>query len=466
MKGRASFKILIFISIVLTITFTENRVFPGNTDSVSLPDIKRSTLKNGIETFYIKDELPHLLIIVSIGYGKLYENSANAGISELLADTINLGGSEKYTGQDLHYTVESIGGIFSVTSSWEQTYITMRVLERYAETAFDIVYDVIQNPLLDNDSIGKARSLLLEDVRRKKDEPDILAFEKLRELIFNGDGYGAVPTESTLKSITRKDLINIKEKYYTGKNTIMGISTSLSPADVNGYLQQKFQEIKEGEARDYYYDEKEIARQIKEKSKKIYIIPKDIPQSTIVLGTTAPSIRDSAVFPLTVMNYILGGSSFTSRLMREIRVKRGLSYAVQSIMRFRKNTGVFIAYAQTRHETTDRALSLLSENINLMREQRVTDEELRWTKESIKNSYIFEFDTPQIILNKYTDLYYNNLPETFYKYYLEKIEGVTTQSIIKHTKDLLENGLIKVVVGKRELKDSLSNFGEIVIIEE
>ena len=103
-----------------------------------------------------------------------------------------------------------------------------------------------------------------------------------------------------------------------------------------------------------------------------------------------------------MMNYILGGGSFTSRLMREIRVKRGLSYSVQSIIRFRKNTGIFLAFAQTKYETTDSALSLLLENTGLMSEEMVTDEEIKWTNESIKNSYIFEFDTPQSILNKYS----------------------------------------------------------------
>lgn len=101
------------------------------------------------------------------------------------------------------------------------------------------------------------------------------------------------------------------------------------------------------------------------------------------------------------MNYILGGGSFNSRLLKEIREKRGLSYAVQSVIRFRKNTGAFFAYAQTKTETADLALSLMLENSNAMATAEVENGELSWAKDAIQNSFIFEFNTLADILNKY-----------------------------------------------------------------
>ena len=111
-------------------------------------------------------------------------------------------GQIKYPSDILHNTIERIGGVFSVQTSYEETQIIVEVIEKHADLAFDIVRDIVLNPNLDAKYIEKARSLLLEDVRRKRDDPATLAFDKAKEIIFNGNGYGAYPTEKSLNSIT------------------------------------------------------------------------------------------------------------------------------------------------------------------------------------------------------------------------------------------------------------------------
>ncbi len=456
----------LFAALVYNYLPYQNRAFAELNNDVNLPEVKSFDLDNGIRSFYIKDELPQLIITISIGFGKLYETGDNAGISDLLAKTLSLAGSKKYPAQKLHQTIESIGGRIGIGSSWEKTYISLRVLKRHANLAFDIASDIIQNPNLDAGILEHTRSLLLENVRRKKDNPDMLAFEKLREIIFDGNGYGSVTGKKSLKSISKEDLLKIWDKYFKADNIIIGISSSLTSKEIKGYVKSGFSNIARGKAIDYGVDLNRLSLSMKKKSKSVYLIPKDIPQATIALGTIAPTIKDTRIYSLKMMNYILGGGSFNSRLMREIRVKRGLSYAVQSVIRFRKNTGIFIAYAQTKNETTDSALSLLLENIELISKDTVSDEELKWTKESIKNSYIFEFDSPMNILNKYTFLSYNGLTDSFIEEYIKNINGVSKKMILKNGKDLFKNGLVKVIVGKRDLKSALQKYGKVIIIEQ
>ncbi|MCU0821189.1 MAG: insulinase family protein [Spirochaetes bacterium] len=457
-------KIIIIISIFAVIFFTDGKAYTGSDISISLSEVKSFTLDNGIKTFYIKDELPQLLIKVSIGYGKLYETGENAGISDLLASTMSMAGSKKYPADVLHQTVESIGGKISITSQWEETYITIRVLAKYAGTAFSIISDLISNPDINPVYIEKARSLLIESLRRKKDDPDMLAFEKLREIIFGGEGYGAVPTEKTLTSVAAKDLSGITNKYFNGNNIIIGVSSSIAADAVKKHLDATLNLVRKGGTSDYDTDVKKLSASVKEKAGKIYLLPKEIPQATIAVGTIAPSIKDRAAFPLTEMDYILGGSSFTSRLMNEIRVKRGLSYSVQSVMRFRKKTGIFIAFAQTKNETAGTALSLILENIKLITEEPVSDDELKWTKESIRNSYIFEFDTHENLLNKYLFTSYNGLPDSYHRDYIKNIGSVSREDILKYSREIFKNGLIKVVVGDISLKNTLGKFGDVTIV--
>jgi zinc protease len=433
-------------------------------DNIDLPQVKSLNMKNGLRLFYIKDELPRLIIVLSAGFGKLYENNINAGISDLLAQTLSLAGSKKYPADVLHNTIESIGGQFSVQSSFEETQIVIEVIEKYSGLAFDILRDMVMNPNLDANIIEKARSLLLEDLRRKKDSPDTLAFDKAKEIIFNGTGYGAYPTEKSLNSISKNDLINTFNNYFTAKNIIVGVASSQSFNEIENNL-NGFDGLKEGAVMNYSVDVNALKASLSEKSRKIYLLPKDIPQAAIVVGTVSPDIKDSGIYALSLMNDILGGSDFNSRLMREIRVKRGLAYAVQSIIRFRKNTGIFFAYAQTRNESADTTLSLLLENIEQMANYQVKNEELKLATDSIKNSYIFEFDTPANILKKYSFLSYNGLPESFLFGYVKCMESVSKDEIQKASRELFGKGLIKLVIGRKELEKTLSKFGSVVIIE-
>jgi zinc protease len=458
------FAFTVFIQSELDLKFVSAQTGTIKIDNIDLPRVNSLTTNNGLRLFYIKDELPRVIIVLSAGFGKLYEDNSNAGISDLLAQTLSLAGSKKYPADVLHNTIESIGGRFAVQSSFEETQLVIEVIEKYSGLAYDILTDMIVNPNLDGKIIEKARSLLLEDLRRKKDSPDMLAFDKTKEIIFNGAGYGAYPTEKSLNSISRNDLAGVINNYFTAKNMIVGIASSQSFNEIVNSL-KGLEALKEGNVINYNTDMNALKASITEKSKKIYLLPKNIPQAVIVVGTVAPDIKDAGIYPVSLMNDILGGNDFSSRLMHEIRVKRGLAYSVQSTVRFRKNTGIFFAFAQTRNESADTALSLILENIFLMPKLQVKNDELKSAKDSIKNSYIFEFDTPASILKKYSFLSYNGLPESFLFDYVKRIESVSKEEIQKTSAELFDKGLIKLVVGKRELEKSLSKFGNVVIIE-
>ena len=462
---------IILIILILTIhaDMQHNKIYAQSNniqiDNISLPSVNSKTMNNGLRLLHIKDELPRTIIILSTGFGKLYENNTNAGISDLIAKTLSLAGSKKYPAEVLHSTIENIGGRFAVESSFEETIIMIEVLEKYTTLAFDILKDIVENPNIDTNIFENAKSLIIESVRRKKDDPATLGFEKAREIIFNSSGYGSSATEKSLKSISKSDALKVLENYFTANNLIAGISSSL---DYQNTLNETkvFDTLKAGKRIDYNVDVKAISDTLAEKSAKIFLIPKDIPQATIVVGTVAPNISDEKIYSLSLMNDILGGGSFNSRLMHEIRVKRGLAYAVQSIIKFRKNTGVFLAYAQTRSESVDSTLSLMLDNIKKMSDSQVKDDELKLAKNLIKNSYIFEFDTTINILKKYSFLSYNGLPVTFLLDYVKKIENIQKDVIQKNAGKLFTNGLVKIIVGNKDLEKKLSKFGSVIVLDK
>lgn len=451
---------LLFFSsfIIKPITMNANPL-----QNINLPQITKFVVGKGITVYAIQSEIPAFTITAQVGFGNLFETKSNAGISSILSKTISLGGSKKFPGSAMYTTIEQLGGKIHFDVGWEESAVTITILDRYANVALEVLSDVLINPLLTENSLTEARTLVKESVKRQRDMPHFLAFEILREILFNGDGYGAMPTETTLNSITLEQLHEAHKKYFTSGNITIGISSSLPSEQIIGLCQKYFATLPHGIRQTYYVDNSRLKKILQENSNTIFLIPRDIPQATIAVGTIAPPLGSPDEIPLIAMNYILGGGSFNSRLMAEIRAKRGLTYSTASVIRFRKHTGLFLAYAQTRTDHATVTLKLIMENIAAMKSQKITNEELNWMKLSLENSYIFEFDTPKNILSKYLFLDYYNLNESYFTTYIEKIRATNSEKIIEAAKNLFSVGLVKVVVGKKELEHALSEYGKVVI---
>ncbi len=459
--------------IALIIVCAAACILIGNTGSgagdirdLQLPPVTASVMDNGLKIFYIKDELPQLTIVASIGYGKLYETRETAGTAELIAQNLLVAGSRAYPGQKLHAFIESIGGKISIDSSWENTLISVRVLKRFAREAFEVIADLMANPNFNQGDFDTARSLVIEEIKRNYDDPANIAFEKTREIIFDGGGYGVVLKEDHVRKYTLDDVRNAWQKYCCAKNILMGISTSISFDEVKKYAHASFSPLVPGQKIEYAVDHEKAGKTIESARKKIFLYVRDIPQATIVAGTIAPRIADDAQYALSVMNYILGGGSFNSRLMYEIRVKRGLAYSVQSLLRARSKTGVFLAFAQTQNESAATVLSLFQENFSTIAREKITAQELQWSQDSINNSFVFNFDTPSNILGNYIDIAYNNLPDNYFQEYLKQINMVTDEDVLRETGKLFAKGFVFVIVGKESLKEKLSGFGEVVLLRD
>ncbi len=432
---------------------------------LKLPPVKTVELTNGIRLFYIQDELPQVSVVVSAGYGKMYEDRESAGMAELMARTVSLGGSKRYPGTALHEKIDAMGGRFSIEAAWEHTFISIKVLDRFLDEALDIVADLAANPNIEEQYLDNAKALVADSIRRKYDDPAEIAFERTRAIIFGGEGYGAVPTEAGVRSYSSDRVRETWKKHFTGRNLMIGMYAPPGFSEAERLCRERFTSLPAGAAAAYPADRKKALDAVAASGNKIFFYPKDLPQSTVVVGTIAPDIQYAGAYSLEVMNYILGGGSFSSRLMQEIRVKRGLAYAVQSIMRFRCRSGVFLAYAQTENKSAGEVLSLLTGNINRMSVEAVPAAEIGWAQRAISNSFVFQFDTPLNILSNYMEIAYNGLPDDYYTSYLARINAVGAGEIMRESRALFAPGLVTVVVGNESVVPELRKRGEVVVLK-
>lgn len=431
---------------------------------LSLPPVEEYELENGLKVFGIRDELPQFTIVASASFGKLYEGRMNAGLSELLARALTLGGSKRYPGDRLHEAIEGVGGRITIAASWETVGISIRVLERHADLALDILTDLLTDPALDERSIADARALLIEEIRRKNDSPSTLAIEKLREIMFDGVGYGSNPSEQSVSSVSQAELRTAFNNHFRAANMVVGVVTGPGTADTRARIAKALSVLERGARVNYRFDADRSAAAVRAGAKRIYFIERPVPQATIVVGALAPPLADPSSYALGVMNYILGEGSFSSRLVREIRVNRGLSYAVQSVLRQRRDTGIFLALAQTNTAQSPLTLRLMLENIEKMASSPVTPAELSWARQAMINSYIFEFETPLSVLEKYMTVYQMGLPFSYITDYQRGIAAVDADGVRGAAKTLFGPGPVRLVLGDAALKKELSRFGEVVVV--
>lgn len=433
--------------IILAILFIPLFV-PANS-LITLPHIETID-SNGVPVFYAQDTLPQCTVYVSIGVGSLYEHATNAGISQLAALVLSLGGSKNYP--NINEYIDAIGGRYLVSASFETVTISMRVHQDEAAKAFTILADIIANPLFDRQLTQTARFMLKQQIQQKQDDPMTIAMEKARHYVFGDSGYGAVMTQQSLDGITDADLEQLWKQYVVKENVRIGIVTSLNKENVIQYVAQMTNALPHGYAIDYTVDIEKAKNNIS--TKKIYFIEKDIPQSTIVIATVAPSIKSNNRYALEAGNYILGGGSFNSWLMDEIRVKRGYAYSTGSIVRMRKNTGLFLAYAQTSAATTLATIAIMENVLTNFAKTGPSQQQLQWAKESLLKSYIFEFNSLRDIIQYYMWIDYNRLPESYIQEYPDGITSVKNNDITMSFKSIV-SGYVIVVVGNKDVKQQL-----------
>lgn len=432
----------------------------------SLPEVKKFRMKNDVNILYIQNELPVTVLYASVSFGKMYENSSTAGIAEVLDKTLSIAGTAAYPGNTLNQKLESIGGEIQITAGWETINIEIKVLSKYSSLAFSILGDILKNPILENSGIQSAKQLVIEKIKRDKDEPDEVGVLKLREIIFGGSGYGSVPTEKSIGEINSDALKELWKKFASGGNVTVAVSSSKEEKEIVSLAEKEFSGIVKGNKEYYNIDKGKILSDLKTSTGIIYLVPLELEQATIYTGTLAPDIMYNGNYALYLMNYILGGGSFNSRLMNEIRVKRGLAYSVYSLVRNRRNAGVFISFVQTKNESAAEVLSLMYENIRRMSNENVSNDELKWAKESIKNSYVFRFNSVDDLLGNYLEIEYNDLDADYYRKYIDNINRVTEADIAEESRKMFSQGLVTVVVGSRKLEKDLSAIGKVVILDQ
>lgn len=393
--------------------------------------IKHINIK-GIEVPIIFEEqkdLPILnlqLVFQNSGY---IQDKDKSGLVNLSSSILNEGTKELGSSNFAQILDENAITIHS-SNGFETFVIEVSSLKEQSKKAVSLLNDLLKSPNFTQSSLDKIKTIQTGYLKRKENDFDFIAQNQLKALLFK-DTALENPSSGTIESISKielKDIENFLSKTISLNNLIIVAGGNFTQKEIETLIKPILENLKSGE--------KSEVKKIDFKSQKSEkTLQRDTEQAYIYFGSSFNiDSKDEENYKAKVASFILGGSGFGSRLMEEIRVKRGLAYSAYGNISINKTHTYFSGYLQTKNETAKEAQELVSKLVDEFVENGVTQEELTAAKNFLLGSEPLRNETLAQRLNKAFTLYYRGLDQDYSKKELEKIQNLKLEDLNNYIK--------------------------------
>jgi len=337
---------------------------------------RKTRLDNGLQIITCRmPQMKSAALGIWIKIGGRYETSENKGISHYLEHLL-FKGTKKYSCREIKESIEGIGGSLNGFTSEELTCYLVKLPSRHLDMGLDTLSDMVINPLLSAEDIDKERTVILEELKMYKDQPQSYVYDLLDELLWPDQplGMSIIGSFESVSKIDKSDLDGFKRKHYTPSNIIVSAAGLLDHDKLAGRLRGIFAKAADNNI-DTFANAKEEQRK-----PQLKILNKDTEQTHLVLGFHGLKRDHPLKHALGLMHVILG-ANMSSRLFNEVREKRGLAYEIGTQVKRFQDTGAFIVHAGIDNHKVEDALSLILQELNKITDKLVSTEEFKRAKE-------------------------------------------------------------------------------------
>ena len=409
------------------------------------PNVKKTTLANGLQV--VTESMPAVRS-VSMGIwlrtGSRHERENQNGIVHFLEHMV-FKGTRNRTGEEIARSADAIGGHLDAFTSKEFTCFSIKVVDEHLPRAFDIVADLVKNPLLRSGDIAKESRVIQEEIRMVEDTPDDLVHEIFSKTYWPHHSLGRpiLGTVATVGGLNQRRLRSFFRRHYVPGNMLFSAAGNLTHNKVLGLVEKQFGRLAAGPA--LAKGPAPVAN-----PHALYRRKKELEQTHICMGTPAYPYAHPKRFASYVLNTILGGG-MSSRLFQNIREKYGLVYAVFSGLSAYKDTGVLSVYAGTAPENARKVVNLIIREFQTLKKGSIPPEELQRAKDYLKGNLLLglESTTSRMANIARQELYYGRritLDEI-----AASIDAVTHEDVVEVARELFQSDRIAVtVLGPRQ----------------
>jgi zinc protease len=413
--------------------------------AASPTSVKTLVSPGGIEAWHVEsDVVPLIAVAFTFEGGSAHDPEDRPGVAQMLARLLDEGAGQ-YNSDAFQERLAGRAIELSFNAGNDAIGGSLKTLVKHADEAFELMRLALAEPRFDQDAIERVRAQTIAGLRYQQNDPGVMATRRFFEEGFAGHPYGR-PTSGTPESvamITRDDLVAMHRTMITRGRIKIAVVGAISADRLSGLLDKVFGSLPE--AQPLPFIEPTSLKQIGSR----FVVDLDVPQSVIRFGTQGIAWREPDFIPAYVLNHILGGGAFTSRLFQEVREKRGLAYSVGTSLVSYRSAAMTWGYTATKNERVAECLDVISQEISRLTTDGPSDEELQKAKDYLIGSYALGFDTSTKIAHTMVQIAFEGLGIDYIGRRNALVAAVSQADISKAAERLFGDGKMLTVIAGR-----------------
>ena len=427
--------------------------------------LHRSELPNGLRVIVLEDRrLPRIAFGVTLRRGAGSEAPGEAGLALFLSELMKRGAGDR-DALELAQAVDQLGASLSVSSGWDSTTVGVSGLSRDLDALFAILSDVVLRPRLDAREARRTRDEMLAALEQAKDEPETLAARALARTLYPGPRYG-LPREGERATVERFDAVRARElhrRLFVPNDAILWAAGDLELDRFLALANERFGRWPRGPVADPGPPPPPQAPP----ARRVVIVDRpDLEQARIAIAHEGIARTDPDRIAVALMNDLLGGGGFSSRLMNSLRAEAGLTYSVGSAFSLRRHPGPFSVSTFTRVPEVRRTLDLAFAEIERFRREPPDEAELQNARSLAVGEFSLGLETSDSVVSSLVDLDVHGLPEDSLDTYRSRVRATTPEQIAPLAQRLLhpDRSAIVLVGPAASLRPQVEGFGPIEVV--
>ena len=402
--------------------------------------IKKNVLPNGLTI--LTERMEHIRS-VAIGIwlkaGSRHEDAELNGISHFVEHMV-FKGTRNRTAQDIARQMDSIGGNMDAFTGKETICFNAKVLDEHLPVAIDVLSDIVLNPLFEAKDITREKGVIQEEIKMDEDNPDYLVHEIFTQNFFKGHPLGKpiLGTNETVRRLNQDSVRRFYSERFSPENLVISAAGSLDHSQFVQLIKSRFAGLKRS------------GESIKEEAPATFARittrnKKSLEQVQICMGVPSPHISHDQRYVSYVLSTLLGGG-MSSRLFQNIREEKGLVYSIYTDLNPYRDTGCMCIYAGTSAESAPKVVSEVVNEFRRLKNERVSDEELRRVKDQLKGNLMLSLESSTARMSNLArqDMYFDrffDLDEI-----IERVEAVSSEDLSELANDMFQTDKTAVTI--------------------
>ena len=426
------------------------------------PAFTKAALPNGVDMIIVEHhKQPVVTVTLALPAGAAYVPADKAGLDDIVAELLTKG-TESRTADQIAAEVEGAGGSIGAYSDNDFLRITVSSLAENLPLAMSVLADVVMHSTFPATEVDLARTRFLSQLQVELSEPGAIAQRIFSHEVYGEHPYGRSSTAASLRAITRDDVLAFYNAHVKPRGALLVVAGDVKAAAVRTLAQRALASWHGAPAATPPFP----AIPARSSTGIVLVHKPGAVQSNILAGFTLITPRDPALYPLTIMNKILGGGT-DARLFLILREQKSWTYGAYSRFTRPRGMGMFMANAEVRTPVTDSALAEMLHQLDRIRNETPADSEIAAARNFLVGSFPLTIETPEQIADAVAAARLRGLPDDYVVRYRDRLAAVTRAQLGEADKRFLTTDkMVVVVVGDgTKILDGLKRLGTVRVVD-